>query len=381
MPKQIRDSYEQRTWKVYGDFVKELDAFFAAAPAKEQETYVEDQDFMPAPGHEQLSIGAAVVIKGVESKPELNGCVGVIEDINDEKQRYALRIVFTGGAAAEMGVGDAKTKSSTARPSIHLKNLELPTPFGTKVAIKDLVAKPEYNGRGGIVRGFLPEKNRYRVELVQTGEAAVQLAKPLCLQARNFDPVQPVVEQEASSVNDAVGDVDPSVFVDALSLDLDLTGYNVGGSSGHGMLIFKIKDYGEQQHHRFRVVHSFAHRFSMSEWMRSSSWMDQSEAHEYLRALKAAVFSRVHEKEQAREGFEKLFAASSTSTRNAGAPPRPTIKADFDDVLWRERHDFSNGQSLSKCEIRRVQLKRFLQVLDDFYVRFERMAEESGVQR
>eukprot|EP00391_Amoebophrya_sp_Ameob2_P010910 CAMPEP_0178987962 /NCGR_PEP_ID=MMETSP0795-20121207/3557_1 /TAXON_ID=88552 /ORGANISM="Amoebophrya sp., Strain Ameob2" /LENGTH=683 /DNA_ID=CAMNT_0020679205 /DNA_START=157 /DNA_END=2207 /DNA_ORIENTATION=+ len=374
---------------------------------------------------EHLSVGNAVLVHGIESQPELNGCVGVIEDINDGKNRYTLKIVFE--ASASVPGGDGKTKpsfappgrASGARPSVHLKNLELPVPFGTRVLVKELVGKPEFNGRNGIVRGFLPDKNRYRVELdhVETVEEEektdsgkinkpVLLAKTLSLMAKNFERVFGDEQQGdfCKKMHNPTTPASPAEewFVDVLSLDLDLSsGYNVGGSTGHGMLIFKLykvdkdRQTDDSESPTFRIVHAFAGRFSLAEWMRQSKWLSEEEAGEYLEALKAAAFSGAGEKEKARKGFEKLFeveageastgkvvrADGGCSSASGGKTKgkKTLIAAAFHDSQWALRKDFTEGQSLSKVEMRKIRLERLLFVMEGFLNRFERMTQESGV--
>ena len=86
-----------------------------------------------------------VRIRGIESRPQLNGCMGEIIGMNSD--RYHVRLA--GAQSAVVAVG--------------LSNLQLPAE--TRVHIHSLSGAPQYNGQTGKVLQFIEADNRYLIEI------------------------------------------------------------------------------------------------------------------------------------------------------------------------------------------------------------------------
>ncbi|CAD7946397.1 unnamed protein product [Amoebophrya sp. A120] len=165
-----------------------------------------------------------------------------------------------------------------------------------------------------------------------------------------------VTEQEEQKTTTTPSAAAFTPTIDTLILDLDTFGYAFGNNTGHGMLIFKLKV--NQEKTLFRVVHSFAHKFSLDQWMQTSAWLTVAEAQKYWEeGIKPFVFSRADEKEKAKAAFSVLF--------------QEFVEPEFDTVSWDQRKGFSNGQSLSVSRVDAVGYEKFVEdVLPRFYDAF-----------
>ena len=143
------------------------------------------------------------------------------------------------------------------------------------------------------------------------------------------------------------------------NLDLDMFGYNYGMSTGHGVVVFKLRQPGKKP--VYRAVQSFAGEFSLDEWMKRSDWMDQSRAEVFLEAVKNVVFSRSHQMGAALDGVGMLFN---------GLLPLPHFGAD-----WELRTGFSDGQSLGMELVHGVKLGKLVEVMREFDTAFERVRQ------
>ena len=122
--------------------------------------------------------GQRVAIKGLKSKPELNGSTAAIESFDSEKGRYTVIIDSTG---EKLALKDANLENITARQKLC---------SGQRVAIKGLKSKPELNGSTAVIESFDSEKGRYTVIIDSTGEK-------LALKDANLEQAQAGAEAEA----------------------------------------------------------------------------------------------------------------------------------------------------------------------------------------
>merc|ERR1719486_860230 len=97
-------------------------------------------------------------VRGVESKPELNGATGTVVAHDAAKGRYTVLVKPSGAA---------RTQAVSLQP----QNVVLPA--GVCVRIEGLVKGEQYNGEHGTIASFDEESERYVVRLV--GEKQLKL--------------------------------------------------------------------------------------------------------------------------------------------------------------------------------------------------------------
>merc|ERR1719263_830661 len=97
-------------------------------------------------------------VRGVESKPELNGATGTVVAHDAAKGRYTVLV---------KAAGAARTQAVSLQP----QNVVLPA--GVCVRIEGLVKGEQYNGEHGTIASFDEESDRYVVRLA--GEKQLKL--------------------------------------------------------------------------------------------------------------------------------------------------------------------------------------------------------------
>ena len=105
----------------------------------------------------RFSAGDVVVIEGMKSKPELNGCQARVGSFDAARGRHLVELLSDG-----------------AQLSIKPSNAQLAQPLGRfsagdVVVIEGLVGKPELNGCQARVGTFDAARGRYNVELLKDG--------------------------------------------------------------------------------------------------------------------------------------------------------------------------------------------------------------------
>jgi len=143
-------------------------------------------------------------------------------------------------------------------------------------------------------------------------------------QALAHDPAGDSPKESKNRVSSKADEEDgPSSFSgQAMILDLDLTGYDIGSSSGHGAVIFRIGN-------RWRVLQAFAGRISLGAYLGETDWMGPHEASAWWKQCKMVAFAHKSEAKEAENAtLGSLGIALKTDSRFSG------------------RTDFSDGRSL-----------------------------------
>merc|ERR1712060_863990 len=111
-----------------------------------------------------LGAGGRVCLVGLQSRDELNGCHGSIQDFNTEAQRWDVKLDSTGEVIranpANLSVLVGPPLEPTATPL--LAKFEA----GARVRLEGLEKKPELNGREGVLVELQGTAGRWNVKLV-----------------------------------------------------------------------------------------------------------------------------------------------------------------------------------------------------------------------
>ena len=108
-------------------------------------------------GAKAALLGRCVVINGIISTPELNGCKGSALSFDHDKARFKVKLHET-----------LDSKNIVLLKAYNLSVLSV-------VVVNGLVSKPELNGRKGTVLSFDDVKARYNVKLHDASDSIIQI--------------------------------------------------------------------------------------------------------------------------------------------------------------------------------------------------------------
>ncbi len=94
------------------------------------------------PGFDEIPNGTVVSLKGLVSRPEMNGDRGMVKQYNRQKGRYVVEL--------EDSNETMSVKASNLLQHVHVK-------------IHDIKGQPELNGKSGTILTWLPDKERYNI--------------------------------------------------------------------------------------------------------------------------------------------------------------------------------------------------------------------------
>ena len=125
----------------------------------------------------RLRIGSRVQLYGIKAKPELNGKSGSVSSFNEETNRFTIDLDGNQGRPVSLKKENLRLLESPSRnPSFESVRVQI----GTRVQLQGLRAKPELNGKYGIVTAFVNSSGRWTVELDQNHQP------PLALKSENL---------------------------------------------------------------------------------------------------------------------------------------------------------------------------------------------------
>jgi len=101
-----------------------------------------------------------ILVRGITSKPELNGKSGKILDYNPESEKY--------------------TVSVTNGPSIVVSTGHIQLPTNTRVMIQGLKGSQQYNGQWGRIESFAQDASRYSIVLKGGTTLKVKMENCVC---------------------------------------------------------------------------------------------------------------------------------------------------------------------------------------------------------
>lgn len=166
----------------------------------------QQQRAQPTPWN-RLKKGTEVIVRGLQSKPHLNGSTGSIESYIHAKDRYNVKINGTTSMALKPDnlvqqvanltlhnvsktelngktgkiVGWTEDSSryhvslSTTGQAVALQGKNLSYPAGTVVKVHSLKGAPQHNGKWGVVTSFDASAGRHAVKLDQGGNTQIRL--------------------------------------------------------------------------------------------------------------------------------------------------------------------------------------------------------------
>jgi hypothetical protein len=116
----------------------------------------------------RLADGTHVHIRGLSSRPELNGCLGVI--LGYRADRYEVEVTLPAPH------GESTTSRMRLKPGCvqEVPSTGPAITAGTKVVISGLQSRPEMNGKRGVVKAF----SQGRYEVIPDGETVGVRLKP-----------------------------------------------------------------------------------------------------------------------------------------------------------------------------------------------------------
>ena len=147
-----------------------------ASVALRQEYMGEHSDTTPQPpdqsmaadrAHGTFTAGAKVVVTGLRTAPEMNGCSGVVKSYNATSGRYNVAVE---GKPKLSALKPENLLSTSSQQGLAALPKTLRHERGDVVRVKGLVQRPEFNGQEASIIEWIGQRSRYEVKL-QSGNS------------------------------------------------------------------------------------------------------------------------------------------------------------------------------------------------------------------